>query len=158
MLASHEWERLPAAAALARKYPNAVVLLTVPQAVTAYNCYRCGERVTWLGSEGVSSDRVRLLSQHVANTHGEAMAALTYARQQRISRLMVVTSAYHTRRALAAFTQVFRDTSVQIGIAPAVGSHQKFSNWWRSAYDRHYVLYEWAAIVKYRFQYGVPIL
>src|SRR5205814_6032977 len=53
MLASHEWERLPAAAELARRYPSSVVLLTIPIAVTRFNCHLCSERPEWLQHEGV---------------------------------------------------------------------------------------------------------
>ena len=55
MLASHEWERLPAAAALARRHPGAVVLLTVPVAVTQYNCHLC--RIDPRGSRRWESTR-----------------------------------------------------------------------------------------------------
>jgi uncharacterized SAM-binding protein YcdF (DUF218 family) len=157
MLASHEWERLPAAASLARMYPHAVVLLTDPQVVTQYNCYRCGERVAWLEMEGVTPNRVKLLRGPSPNTHGEALAALDYVSRNPLGRLLIVTSPYHTRRALATFRQVFRRTSVDVGIAAAEGARGQPARWWLSAYDRHYILYEWAAIVKYRLQYGVPI-
>src|SRR5262245_18566508 len=44
-LASHEWERLPAAARLAQEHPSAVVLLTIPVIPTIHNCHRCAQRV-----------------------------------------------------------------------------------------------------------------
>jgi hypothetical protein len=68
MLASHEWERLPAAAALARRYPDALVLITVPRVVNEYNCHRCDERVDWFESgrgESRSHQAARRRRQHV---------------------------------------------------------------------------------------------
>jgi uncharacterized SAM-binding protein YcdF (DUF218 family) len=158
MLASHEWERLPAAAAEARRYPNAVLLLTVPPTITPYNCYRCNERVAWLQTEGVSRARVRLLTGSTTNTHGEALAARAQLAGTPARRLLVVTSPYHTRRALATFRTVFATTPVQIDVRPASGARGDPTHWWHSPYDRHYVLYEWAAILKYRLSYGVPLV
>jgi hypothetical protein len=61
MLASHEWERLPAAAALARRHRGAIVMLTFPVVVTVYNCHMCGERAERLVEEGVERKRIRYL-------------------------------------------------------------------------------------------------
>lgn len=158
MLASHEWERLPAAAALARQFPASVVLLTVPRVVTTLNCYRCGERVDWLEREGVPKSRIRVLPYHVVNTHDEALAALDYATSCPVRRLAVVTSPYHTRRALATFQTVLAGTPVNVGVMPATGtSPAEPGRWWWHRYDRHYVAYEWAAILSYRVKFGVPM-
>ncbi len=72
MLASHEWERLPAAAALARQHPGAVVLLTVPVAVTQYNCHLCPDRPAWLAALGIDPSRIKLVPQRARNTWEEA--------------------------------------------------------------------------------------
>lgn len=157
MLASHEWERLPAAAALARRHPAAKVLLTEPVAVTVYNCHRCSERVAWLEAEGVLPQRVRVL-RGAANTYSEAILVADYARLERLGRVLIITSPYHTRRALATFGTAFASTTVKIGVLPASPGRANASSWWLDPYDRHYVRYEWAAIVKYRLQYGVPIM
>ena len=157
MLASHEWERLPAAAAEAHRYPNARVLLTVPVTITPYNCYRCDERVEWLRAEGVAPSRVIVLPKHASNTYGEATAARAWAIASGIRRLLIVTSPYHTRRALATFTQVFGAGPVCVGVVPAAGARGDPAAWWWSSYDRYYVAYEWAAILKYRLVYGVPV-
>jgi uncharacterized SAM-binding protein YcdF (DUF218 family) len=158
MLASHEWERLPAAAALARRYSDSVVLLTVPLQINEYNCNRCGERVAWLGAEGVPQARVRILPRHVRNTHDEAIATLEYEREHPFRRLVVVTTPYHTRRALETFRHVFAGTAVEVGIFPASATSQAApTRWLLHKYDRAYVVYEWAGILEYRVRYGVPI-
>ena len=155
-LASHEWERLPEAARLARQYPAAVVLLTVPRRVTEQNCYRCSERRDFLAREGVEPDRIHILSDRVSNTRDEAAACLAYLRTIRPTEIIVVTSPYHTRRALATFRRVFEGIEVKIGIRPAVtNSPARPHRWWREPYDRAYVAYEWAAIVYYAFRFGV---
>lgn len=156
MLASHEWERLPAAAALARRYPEARVLLTVPRTATVYNCHRCAERVDWLEEEGVASERVRLMNTTQSSTFGEALATRAQFRQEPFARLVVVTSPYHTRRALATFTNVFAGTGIDIGVVPASPAAGRPNRWWLDAYDRWYVRYEWAALLMYRVRYAVP--
>jgi uncharacterized SAM-binding protein YcdF (DUF218 family) len=157
MLASHEWERLPATAAAASRFPATMVLLTVPKVPTQHNCHLCGERAAWLRHAGVSAARIVELPHRVSNTYDEALAARAYASAHRIGRLSVVTSPYHARRALRVFEHVL-GPSVQIGVLPAsVSSPAEPARWWRHPYDRAYVFYEWAALLKYRVQYGVPL-
>jgi uncharacterized SAM-binding protein YcdF (DUF218 family) len=156
VLGSHEWERLPAAAEVARRNAGAVVLLTEPERPTPENCYRCAERSAWLSGLGVEASRVQTLPLLVTNTYDEASAALAYCKQRSISRLLIVTSPYHTRRALATFAAVFRSSDVTLGIEPAMSfSPAQPQDWWRYEYDRKYVRYEWAALGWYVVRHGV---
>ncbi len=157
VLASHEWERLPVAAELARQYPAAHVLLTQPAEVTDHNCYECSKRVSWLGDAGVSRARVTVLSQPVTNTYDEARATLAFADRQSVHRLVIVTSPYHGRRALATFRYLFKSAGVRthVGLASPL-SRAEPAHWWRRRYDREYVAYEWAGIIYYAIRFGVP--
>ena len=159
MLASHEWERLPAAAELARQYPSSLVLLTVPLSVNQWNCQQCAERPKQFEEHGVRRDRIRELSgDPAANTHGEAISVSRYIREHPIKRLLVVTSPYHTRRALHTFAHVLAGQGVEVGVAPASSfSPANPPRWWLGAYDRSYVPYEWAGIFYYRIKYRVPL-
>jgi uncharacterized SAM-binding protein YcdF (DUF218 family) len=155
-LASHEWERLPAAAQLASATPSSIVLLTLPQPTTAFNCHDCNGRVGRLKRLGVDERRVRILPLTSPGTFGEALAALAFVRQGHVKRLVIVTTPYHTRRALATFQSVFEGSGVEIGIEPAsVSSAARPDRWWATPYDRWYVAYEWAAIVYYAIRYNV---
>ena len=154
-LASHEWERLPATARLATANASAVVLLTLPQPVTIYNCHDCAGRVGRLERLGVHQDRVRVLPLTEPGTYGEARAAVAFARQAHVRRLVIVTTPYHTRRSLATFESVFEGSGVEIGIEPASTSPAKPDRWWADPYDRWYVAYECAAIVYYAVKYRV---
>jgi uncharacterized SAM-binding protein YcdF (DUF218 family) len=155
-LASHEWERLPLTAQLAGEHPDALVLLTLPQPPTAFNCHDCAGRLGRLRHMGVNSSRVRLLPLTSGGTHGEALATYAFAKQVRIRRLVIVTSPYHTRRALATFRARFADTDVEVGVRPATAtSPADPSRWWRAPYDRWYVRYEWTAMIYYAVRYGV---
>ena len=158
-LASHEWERLPETARLARQYPKALVALTLPAEVNEYNCHDCSQRAAYLISQGVDERRIQVLPIPSPGTYGEAEAVRTFAARQPIRQLLVVTSPYHTRRALATFDTVFRGTGVEVGIDPASAtSPARPDAWWQSPYDRWYVRYEWAAILYYEVRHGVNAL
>ena len=156
MLASHEWERLPELAGLAEQTPSATILLSVPMGANDQNCYLCADRTNWLQRLGVDPKRVALLARPVGSTRDEARAALEFCAQRGIRRLLVVTSPYHTRRALATFDHIFARSGVQVGIRPASAhSPAKPERWWRAPYDRWYVRYEWTAIAFYGVRYGI---
>ncbi len=152
-LASHDWERLPAAAEMAQRFPSSVVVLTEPVQVTPFNCYDCPRRADWLSRHGVSPDRIHILTDKVWNTYSEADAMLRYARHEKLDGpILVVTSRYHTRRALATFLHAFNGTGIDIGILPATESA---SAWWKNGRDRRYVAYEWSALLYYSIRFGV---
>lgn len=155
-LASHEWERLPVAARLAAAAPGALILLTRPEHVTPYNCHDCDHRVEQLQILGVDPARVKTVPVLAHGTHGEALAALAFAREHGTRRMVIATSPYHTRRALAVFRTAFEGTAVEIGVEPAAGaSPAEAVFWWVKPVDFAYVPYEWAAIGYYAWEYGV---
>ena len=159
MLASHEWERLPAAAALARAYPASRVLLTVPVAPSRFNCHLCSERPAWLQREGVAAERIFELPARVSNTYDEALGVRRYVTAHALRRITVVTSPYHSRRAFQVFAHVLAGTAVELGVLPASASSPADPRRWLwHSYDRAYVSYEWAAILEYRVKYGVPLV
>jgi uncharacterized SAM-binding protein YcdF (DUF218 family) len=156
VLGSHEWERLPAAADVARRYPRTLVLLTEPVVATPQNCHRCAERIDWLAALQVDRHRVTILPDRVTNTYDEALATAAYCREHAITRLAIVTSPYHTRRALATFQAVFASSTVEFGVvaSPPPG-WRTAERWWQGSYDRAYVLYEVAAIGWYFVRHGI---
>ena len=156
VLASHEWERLPEAAGLAHQYPNAQVLLTLPVHVTSSDCFDCSQRVAWLSRLGIDPSRVTVLSGRVANTNDEAHAAAWWVHQHVVLRLVIVTSPYHARRALATFRHAFDAERLQtaIGVETPVQNVDP-AHWWLRPYDRRYVAYEWAGLLYYAVRFSV---
>jgi uncharacterized SAM-binding protein YcdF (DUF218 family) len=154
-LGSHEWERLPAAAALATEHPDASVLLSEPVRANPYNCHRCSERVRWLEQLGVLRRRTIVLPRRVMNTYDEANAALDYCRRHGIKRLAVVTSPLHTRRSAATFRKIFRGSGIEVGMYAAASTQIDPEAWWRTPASRFYVRYEWAALVWYAVRHQV---
>jgi uncharacterized SAM-binding protein YcdF (DUF218 family) len=156
VMASHEWERIPEAAALAQQAPSARVLLTVPRVISTHNCHRCGERGDWLVMLGVDPSRLTVLPRGVDSTRDEARAALAYCTRHRLRKLLVVTSPYHARRTMATFRHVFDGSGVQVGVRPALAhSAAQPRRWWSTPYDRWYVFYEWSALGYYLMRYGI---
>ena len=157
MLASHEWERLPAAVALATRYPRALVLLTLPESVTVFNCHDCARRPDRLARAGVTTERIRVLPITAPGTHGEALAVHDFARTAGLRRIVVITSPYHARRALATFRHVLHDA--EVGIVPVSHPDPPLhpERWWEVPYEISYVRYEWAGVLYYWVRYGVPV-
>jgi uncharacterized SAM-binding protein YcdF (DUF218 family) len=155
-LGSHEWERLPAVAMLAHDHPGAVVLLTQPVKATGKNCHLCAERPAWLHALGVERNRIVLLPRKVENTYDEALAARDFCQRSGTTRLLVVTSPYHTRRALATFRSVLDGSGAAVGVyAASSTSPADPVHWWSTPYDRWYVRYEWAALGWYALRHHV---
>jgi len=104
----------------------------------------------------VAKGRIEMLPELVTNTYDEAVAVATYCQQHSVSRLTVVTSPYHTRRALAIVRSVIDRSTTQVGISPAAPeSWAGPGRWWQHPYDRAYVLYELAALTWYVVRHGV---
>jgi uncharacterized SAM-binding protein YcdF (DUF218 family) len=155
-LASHEWERLPIAAVLAFEAPRSLVILTVPPEVNEFNCHDCDNRVNRLVAYGVPADRIHVVPiDPGSGTYNEAMACRRFAQQHAIQRLLIVTSPFHSRRALATFRSVFEGSGVELGMAPAFDtSDADPPRWWMTPYGRWYVAYEWLGIAYYAWEFG----
>lgn len=154
-LASHEWERLPEVARQAHRFPRALVVLTRPERPTVFNCHDCDNRVSRLAHLGVEPARVRILQLTRDGTYGEAVATRRLMDESGFSRVLVVTSPYHTRRSLAVFSQILGPKCL-VGVEGATAtSPAQPSEWWAAPYDRAYVRYEWAAVFYYALRYGV---
>jgi uncharacterized SAM-binding protein YcdF (DUF218 family) len=155
-LASHEWERLPATAELARRHPRALVVLTLPQPVTQFNCHDCVHRAERLMNAGVAVGRIRVVPLTVGGTYGVAVAVRGLVTEHHLRSVLVVTSPYHTSRSMATFRQVLGEDGVTVGVVPASKtSPARPEIWWARSYDRAYVTYEWAAVLYYRVRHGV---
>jgi uncharacterized SAM-binding protein YcdF (DUF218 family) len=155
-LSGHDWERLPATATLALLHPKAVVLVSEPGEVTRYNCSDCAHRVDRLVLAGIPPARVQLLPTTNNGTYWEAVGCREFLAANKLHRLVVVTSPYHTLRAFSTFRKVLAGTEIEVGIEPAWEvSPARPSFWWTRFGDIRYVAYEWAAVVSYVPRHGI---
>ena len=69
------------------------------------------------------------------STFDEAYTLAKYAQQNNLQHLIVVTDAFHTRRALYAFNKVFKLQgigNIKLEIAPARNGVYLENNWWKT--------------------------
>ncbi|MBK7393992.1 MAG: YdcF family protein [Chloracidobacterium sp.] len=107
-----------------------------------------GERARWFDSDktnptiveleqrelianGVIPEAIRVLPGKVAGTDDEAKALRDEIAARPLGSVLIVTSAYHTRRALATFEKILAGKNVTLGIAsPPPGDYTPTPNYW----------------------------
>lgn len=106
-------------------------------------------------AEGVPAEKIEIFPGQVSGTIDEAEALRTKIEQAELQSVLLVTSAYHTRRALWTFTNVLHDERVQIGIvAPPTGEQTPMPFvWWLSEKGWRLVAGEYVKMVYYRLNY-----
>ena len=107
-----------------------------------------------LGQLRVPQDAVIVLPGSLDNTADEAHACRVLAEQKGWTRLIVVTSKYHSRRTRFAFRREFRDTPTAIIVRPSRYDEANPARWWRSRYDIRYVVTESEKLLLYRLGLG----
>lgn len=67
---------------------------------------------------GVPQQNIEVLAPPVSSTYEEALLLQRYAEVHALHSILVVTSAYHSRRALWTFQRVFEGRQTQVGLEP----------------------------------------
>ena len=104
---------------------------------------------------GVPADKIEVLMQPVNHTHEEAELVRRYALDHGIRSVLIVTSAYHSRRALWTFSRVFRDTDIIVGLIPASPGDEtpRPATWWLTARGWKLVPTEYVKMIYYVVKY-----
>jgi uncharacterized SAM-binding protein YcdF (DUF218 family) len=89
--------------------------------------YEWARRV--LESDGVPSSQIDVILPPVYGTYDELERVRSYVEQHQLRSVLVVTSAYHSRRTWWTIHQVFKDKSVDFGMTPASPTLSPWS-WW----------------------------
>lgn len=108
-----------------------------------------------LKSAGVAEDRIEVLQQPVTSTYEEAELVRQYATEHKLRSVLIVTSAYHSRRALWTFSRVFRDTGIAVGLVnvdPGIDSPPPAA-WWLSRRGWRLVPTEYMKMIYYVVKY-----
>ena len=106
-----------------------------------------------LVSGGVPDDRIAILDGDVAGTIDEAKVMCGAAERLGVAKVLLVTSGYHTRRALRAFEGIATKESRPIefgidGVAPGSDT-PSVSTWWLSVKGWEFVAGEYVKAIYY---------
>ena len=101
------------------------------------------------------TDAITILPGTVSGTDDEAIALRNEIEKSHLDSIVIVTSAYHTRRALWTFEQILADKQVVVGVAfapPGEFTPRPWS-WWLGFRGWRMVAGEYLKFVVYRFYY-----
>jgi uncharacterized SAM-binding protein YcdF (DUF218 family) len=100
---------------------------------------------------GIAENRLILLTERVRSTYDEAISLREAAKARAIRRVVIVTSAYHSRRALWIFRQVLAGEDVQVGIDPVPPGtlSPRPETWWSSRLGWYSVALEYVKLAYY---------
>jgi uncharacterized SAM-binding protein YcdF (DUF218 family) len=104
---------------------------------------------------GVPADRIKIIPGLPSSTHDEALILKDYALAQHLRSVLVVTSAYHSRRALRTLRQTFAGTATTVGLEPAALGPTAPSTvfWWLRLEGWRTVAGEYVKLSYYWFRY-----
>ncbi|HEV2705051.1 MAG TPA: YdcF family protein [Pyrinomonadaceae bacterium] len=105
---------------------------------------------------GVPAESIEVLPRKVSSTYEEAVLLREYADARGMRSFIIVTSAYHSRRALWTMRQLFRGSGVEVGLeAVAPGDETPAPHlWWLGARGWEMVAGEYVKAVYYWAHYG----
>lgn len=105
--------------------------------------------------QAVPAEKIRIVPGLASSTHQEGLLVKDYTTAQGFKSLLVVTSAYHSRRALRSLRQTFSDTGITIGLDPVPPGSQTPSPafWWLQPNGWRFVGSELVKVVYYWLRY-----
>ena len=109
-----------------------------------------------LKNAGVPADRVEVLNQPVSSTRDEAVVVKAYAVEHGLRSILVVTSPYHSRRALWVFENEFTGTDTRVGLVHVAlaASPPAPSTWWLTGRGWRLVPSEYGKMILYLINYN----
>jgi uncharacterized SAM-binding protein YcdF (DUF218 family) len=108
-----------------------------------------------LVKHGVPESKIQVVSNIALGTYEESLGLRDYATAHNFRRLLVVTSAYHSRRALWSMRHACEGSGIEIGIdSPPPGWQTPSpSTWWWHRWGWKVVAGEYGKIIYYRMRY-----
>ncbi|HEY0727999.1 MAG TPA: YdcF family protein [Pyrinomonadaceae bacterium] len=154
-------ERAREAARLLREGRAPVILLTNDNqrgpwsSAEQRNLYFYERALEEIHNAGAPDQSVDVLMNEVGSTYEEAELVKQYAADHGFRSVLVVTSAYHSRRALWTFSRVFRDTGIQVGLTPAPRGSESPppATWWLTRRGWRLVPTEYVKMIYYVLKY-----
>jgi uncharacterized SAM-binding protein YcdF (DUF218 family) len=108
-----------------------------------------------LTRQGVPREKIEIVPGLVSNTHDEVVRIHEYAREKKLQSILVVTSAYQTRRALWTLRRVFGGSGIEFGLEGVEPGEQspRRATWWLSRLGWKMVPGEYLKLAYYRLKY-----
>lgn len=108
-----------------------------------------------LQQHGVAAKDIRVVSDIGAGTYQESVRLCDYAAAEKLNRVLIVTSAYHSRRALWSIQRACKDKPIQIGMeSPSPGWQTPApASWWLHKSGWRLVAAEYVKMAYYRWHY-----
>lgn len=100
---------------------------------------------------GVSAQNIEVVTPTVKSTWDEAQLIAEYSRSHHLDSILIVTSSYHSRRALGTFRKLFGDSKTRIGIDPVPTGIQtpRPAMWWLHPRGWQLVFVEYLKLIYY---------
>ena len=154
-------ERADWAARLYREGRAPVIILTNDRLISGWD--RVEERnpffyelgIRELRKRGVPESKIQVVSDIALGTYEESLGLRDYATTHNLKRLLVVTSAYHSRRALWSMRRACEGSGIEVGIdgPPPGWQTPSPSTWWWHRWGWKVVAGEYGKIIYYRMRY-----
>lgn len=106
-----------------------------------------------LRQSGVPQQNIEILEPAVHSTWDEAILVRQYSKTHNLRSILIVTSSYHSRRALWTFrTLIGKGTQVGLDPVPTGIQTPPPATWWLHARGWQLVFIEYLKLVNYRFR------
>lgn len=104
---------------------------------------------------GVPAEKIEVLPGIVSSTYDEAAGLRSFAASRGLRSVLVVTSAYHSRRALWTMRRVLDGSKMEVGVdAPPAGDESPApAMWWTRPRGWQMVAGEYPKMIYYRLRY-----
>ncbi|HYO92630.1 MAG TPA: YdcF family protein [Pyrinomonadaceae bacterium] len=108
-----------------------------------------------LKQSGVPAEKIEVLPGVVSSTYAEALSLREYASGRGLRSVLVVTSAYHSRRALWTMRRVMEGSNTEVGVdaPPAGGESPAPAVWWTNLRGWQMVAGEYPKMLYYHLRY-----
>jgi uncharacterized SAM-binding protein YcdF (DUF218 family) len=110
---------------------------------------------TELRKQGVQAETIRLVSEPALGTYSESLNVREFATNHKLKRLLIVTSAYHSRRAFWSMRRACEGTGIEIGVdGPPPGWQTPSAwTWWMDPFGWKVVAGEYVKMAYYWVRY-----
>jgi uncharacterized SAM-binding protein YcdF (DUF218 family) len=154
-------ERADWAARLYREGLAPVVVLTDDKLLSGWNAaedrnpYFYEMAAKELQERGVPAEKLRVVSEAALGTYDESVNVCQFATSHQLKKLLIVTSAYHSRRALWSMRHACAGTGIETGVnGPPPGWQTPApSLWWLRRWGWRVVAGEYVKMTYYWMRY-----